>query len=61
VVFFGVVNLIAVMILGRLAADGYASLWCAWAAITSAGIAAHIRLTARRPILEESRFISYSR
>jgi hypothetical protein len=60
VVFFGVVNLIAVMILGRLAADGYASLWCAWAAITSAGIAAHIRLTARRPILEGSRFPSYS-
>jgi hypothetical protein len=56
----GVVNLIAVMILGRLAADGYASLWCAWAAITSAGIAAHIRLTARRPILEGSRYPSYS-
>jgi hypothetical protein len=61
VAVFGVINLIAVMILAKLAADGFASLWCAWAALTSAGIAAHIRLTAHRPILEGSRFVSYSR
>ena len=40
---FGVVNLIAVAVLARLAIDGFASLWCAWAAVTSAGIALHLR------------------
>jgi hypothetical protein len=40
---FGVLNIVAVLLLAKLAADGYASLWCAWAAVTSAGIAAHVR------------------
>jgi len=43
VAIFGVVNLIAVAVLARLTIDGFASLWCAWAAITSGAIAAHLR------------------
>lgn len=40
---FGVVNLIAVALLARLAIDGFASLWCAWAAVTAGAIALHLR------------------
>ncbi len=40
---YGVVNLIAVALLTRLAIDGFASLWCAWAAVTSAAIALALR------------------
>lgn len=40
---FGVVNLIAVAALAELAIDGFASLWCAWAALTSVAIAAQLR------------------
>ena len=44
IAIFGVVNLIAVAIIARLAIDGFASVWCGWAALTSVAIAAHIRL-----------------
>jgi uncharacterized protein DUF6629 len=40
---FGLVNLVAVAVLARLTIDGFASLWCAWAAVTSTAIALHIR------------------
>ena len=43
VALFGIVNLIAVAALARLTIDGFASLWCGWAAITSAAIALHLR------------------
>ncbi len=43
VAIFGVVNLIAVAILAPLEIDGFASLWCAWAAVTGGAIAAHLR------------------
>lgn len=43
VAIFGVVNLIAVAVLARLTIDGFASLWCAWAAITSGAVAAHLQ------------------
>jgi hypothetical protein len=43
VVIFGIANLIAVAILARLTVDGFASLWCAYAAIACAAIAAHMR------------------
>jgi hypothetical protein len=43
VVIFGALNLIAVAILARLTIDGFASLWCAYAAVASAAIAAHMR------------------
>ena len=49
---FGVINLIAVAVLARLTIDGFASLWCAWAAISSAAFAIHLRYP--RPRLARS-------
>jgi uncharacterized protein DUF6629 len=40
---FGLVNLVAVVVLAVLASNGFASLWCAWAAVTAAVIAVHLR------------------
>jgi hypothetical protein len=40
---YGVVNLLAVVLLARLTIDGFASLWCAWAALSSAAFAIHLR------------------
>jgi hypothetical protein len=49
IVIFGVANLIAVVILARLTADGFTSLWCFYAALVSGFIALHMRLgTPRR-------------
>lgn len=45
VAVFGIVNLIAVAVLARLAVDGFASLWCGWAALTSGAIALYLRLS----------------
>ncbi|CAN5762336.1 hypothetical protein BH23ACT2_BH23ACT2_01340 [soil metagenome] len=44
---FGFVNLVAVGLLGRLSLSGLISLWCAWAAVTSVAIAAHLRAARR--------------
>lgn len=43
VVGFGVANLVAVAVLARLTTDGFASIWCAWAAVTSVALAVHMR------------------
>ena len=43
VVIFGLGNLIVVAVLARLTIDGFASLWCGYAAISSGFIAAHMR------------------
>lgn len=51
---FGVVNLIAVAVIARLAIDGFASLWCGWAALTSIAIAAHIRFGGRSRIVAQA-------
>ncbi len=40
---FGIINLIAVAGLAYTVVDGFASLWCFWAAITSAAFAAYLR------------------
>ncbi len=48
---FGLVNLVAVAVLARLEIDGFASLWCGWAAITSGAIALHFRLGRSHPLL----------
>jgi hypothetical protein len=40
---FGIVNVIAVAILARYEIEGFASLWCMWAAITAGGIALFMR------------------
>ena len=45
VVIFGVVNLVAVIVIAKLTVDGFASVWCGWAAVTSGVIALHMRLT----------------
>jgi hypothetical protein len=43
VVILGVANLVAVVILARLTADGFASLWCFYAALVSGAISLHMR------------------
>jgi hypothetical protein len=43
VVIFGAVNLVAVIVIARLTISGFASVWCAWAAVSSAMIALHCR------------------
>jgi hypothetical protein len=43
IAIFGIVNLIAVAVLANLAIGGVASLWCGWAAVTSAAFALHLR------------------
>jgi hypothetical protein len=43
IALYGIINLIAVILLARLAIDGFASLWCGWAAVTSCAIALHLR------------------
>jgi hypothetical protein len=40
---FGLVNLFVAAALAWLATDGFASLWCAWAAVSSAAFALHLR------------------
>lgn len=48
VIIFGVVNIIAVAVIAKLTVDGFASVWCGWAAITSAAIALHVRISSGR-------------
>ena len=43
IVIFGFANLVVVIILARLTADGFASLWCFYAALASGGISLHMR------------------
>ena len=43
VVIFGAVNIVAVIVIARLTISGFASIWCAWAAVSSAAITLHCR------------------
>jgi len=43
IVAFGIANLVAVVVLARLSADGFASLWCFYAAIACGAILLHMR------------------
>lgn len=36
-------NLVAVAVIARLTLDGFAAVWCGWAAITSLAIAVQLR------------------
>jgi Family of unknown function (DUF6629) len=45
VVVFGVVNILAISVIARLTLDGFASVWCGWAALTSGLIAVYLRLS----------------
>jgi hypothetical protein len=49
VALFGVVNLVAVIIIARLTVAGFASVWCAWAAVSGAAIALHCRFAKPHP------------
>ena len=49
VAIFGMVNLIAVIIIARLTISGFASVWCGWAAISSAAITLHCRSAKPHP------------
>ncbi len=44
VAIFGIVNLVAVAVIAKLVVSGFASVWCAWAAVSSGAIALHLRL-----------------
>ena len=46
-IFFGLINLVAVLIIVRLTVDGFASVWCGWAAVSSGAIALRLRLHRR--------------
>ena len=43
VAIFGIANLVAVGIIARLTVSGFASVWCGWAALSSAAVALHCR------------------
>lgn len=43
IVVFGAANVVAVVILARLSADGFASLWCFYAALACGAILLHMR------------------
>jgi hypothetical protein len=43
IIIFGLANLAAVIVLARLTADGFASLWCFYAALASGAISLHMR------------------
>ena len=49
VALFGLVNLVAVIVIARLTIAGFASVWCGWAALSSAAITLHCRLARPRP------------
>ncbi|HLK01095.1 MAG TPA: DUF6629 family protein [Streptosporangiaceae bacterium] len=50
VVIFGIVNLAAVVVIARLTVSGFASVWCGWAAVSSAAITLHCRLSTPGPL-----------
>lgn len=44
---FGLVNLVAVVVIAIFVVEGFASLWCAWAAVASGAVALHLRRAGR--------------
>jgi len=49
VAIFGAVNLVAVVVIAWLTISGFASVWCAWAAVSSAAITLHLRFAKPHP------------
>jgi hypothetical protein len=49
VAIFGAVNFVAVIVIAWLTISGFASVWCAWAAVSSAAIALHCRFAKPDP------------
>lgn len=52
IMWFGAVNLAAVAIIAQFTVGGFASVWCGWAAITSAAFAAYLRKEAPELFVE---------
>jgi hypothetical protein len=48
VAIYGILNLLAVIVIAKLTVDGFASVWCGYAALTSAAIALYMRLPWRK-------------
>jgi hypothetical protein len=44
IVVFGLANLVVVIVLAKLTADGFASLWCFYAALASGAVSLHMRV-----------------
>lgn len=44
VAIYGIANLLAVIVIAKLTVDGFASVWCGYAALTSAAIALYMRM-----------------
>lgn len=44
VVIFGIVNVVAVGVIAWLTVDGFASVWCGWAAVSSGAISLHMHV-----------------
>jgi hypothetical protein len=40
---YGIINLVAVIVIAKLTIDGFASVWCGYAALTSAAMALYMR------------------
>ena len=55
VFWFGVANLVAVVVLARLCASGFTSLWCLYATLASAAIALYLRLSSSGKAAQTSR------
>jgi hypothetical protein len=47
IAFYGIINLVAVIVIVKLTVDGFASVWCGYAALTSAAIAIYMRRSQR--------------
>jgi hypothetical protein len=43
IAFYGIINLVAVIVIAKLTVDGFASVWCGYAALTSGAIAIYMR------------------
>ena len=43
VIVFGLINVVAIAVIAALISDGFASVWCGWAAVSSGAIALHMR------------------
>jgi hypothetical protein len=59
-VVYGIVNVVAVVVIAKLTIDGFASVWCGYAALTSGALAVYMRRThsSRRLVVPRGRSLS---
>jgi hypothetical protein len=55
VAIFGLINLVAVIIIARLTISGFASVWCGSAAVSSVAITLHCRFAKPHPQARQPR------